>query len=162
MVSSCVQVSEQDAEGRAPPIGRPIANTRIYLLDARGRPVPIGVPGEIVVAGAQLARGYLNRPDLTAERFLADPFAAELAGGELVGGGDASGEPARMYRTGDLGRWREDGNLEFLGRNDDQVKIRGLPCGLREKVMLTAPRLSGAAPELMKLETRASTRPAFI
>jgi len=124
VVSSCVQVSEQGSESRVPPIGRPIANTRIYLLDARGRPVPIGVPGEIVVAGAQLARGYLNRPDLTAERFLADPFAAELVGDELVG--------ARMYRTGDLGRLREDGNLEFLGRNDDQVKIRGFRVELGE------------------------------
>ncbi|KAF1006889.1 MAG: Tyrocidine synthase 3 [Luteibacter sp.] len=93
-------------------IGRPIANTRIHLLDRHGRPVPMGAPGEIHVAGAQVARGYLNRPELTAARFLPDPFAIEAG--------------ARMYRTGDLGRWLPDGRLAYLGRNDHQVKIRGL------------------------------------
>ncbi|MGO1000206.1 amino acid adenylation domain-containing protein [Lysobacter sp. CA196] len=93
-------------------IGRPIANTRIYLLDRFGQPVPAGAPGEIHIAGAQVARGYLNRPELTAERFLDDPFVAEAG--------------ARMYKTGDLGRWRDDGTIEYLGRNDHQVKIRGL------------------------------------
>ncbi|KAF1006890.1 MAG: Tyrocidine synthase 3 [Luteibacter sp.] len=93
-------------------IGRPIANTRIHLLDRHGRPVPMGAPGEIHIAGAQVARGYLNRPELTAARFLPDPFATEAN--------------ARMYRTGDLGRWLPDGRLAYLGRNDHQVKIRGL------------------------------------
>ncbi|WP_099115050.1 non-ribosomal peptide synthetase, partial [Xenorhabdus miraniensis] len=93
------------------PIGRPIANTRVYLLDSHGQPVPLGATGEIYVGGDGVACGYLNRPELTAERFLIDPFSDT--------------PDARLYRTGDLARYRPDGNLEFLGRNDQQVKIRG-------------------------------------
>ncbi|HEX5080739.1 MAG TPA: amino acid adenylation domain-containing protein, partial [Blastocatellia bacterium] len=108
---------DKDAEG-TPPIGGPMANTRIYILDVRGEAAPIGVTGEMYIGGEQVARGYQGRAELTAERFVPDPFS-EKAG-------------ARMYRTGDLGRWLPDGKIEFIGRNDDQVKIRGYRIELGE------------------------------
>ncbi|BBY34133.1 non-ribosomal peptide synthetase [Mycolicibacter minnesotensis] len=100
------------------PIGRPIANIAIHLLDAAGKPVPIGVPGELHIGGVGVARGYLNRPEATAAAFLADPFS--------------SAPGALLYRTGDLARYRPDGNIEYLGRRDDQVKINGFRIELGE------------------------------
>src|SRR5581483_5129626 len=101
------------------PIGRPIANTQTYVLDARLQPVPIGVPGELYIGGDGLARGYLNQPELTAQKFIPNPFAAP------AGTSQGGGQSARLYRTGDLVRYRADGSLEYLQRVDHQVKIRG-------------------------------------
>jgi acyl-CoA synthetase (AMP-forming)/AMP-acid ligase II len=112
---------ERDSRRPAVPIGRPVANTRIHLVDAAFQPVPIGVPGEITIGGVQPARGYVDRPDLTAERFVPDPFAAGF--GEVGG---------RLYRTGDLGRHDGQGWIEFLGRIDTQVKLRGFRIELGE------------------------------
>ena len=131
-------LSMRREEGYVAGIGRPLDNTRVYLLDRHRQPVPPGVAGEIYIGGAGVARGYLNRPELSAERFLPDPFV--------------TAPDARMYRTGDLGRWRAEGHLEYLGRNDFQVKVRGFRIelgeietqllgmpGLREAVVVAQP-----------------------
>ncbi|MEN4957725.1 syringomycin E biosynthesis non-ribosomal peptide synthetase SyrE, partial [Pseudomonas syringae] len=113
--------------GEKPSIGRPIANVQVHVLDARGEPAPLGVAGEIHIGGSGVARGYLNRDELSAERFIVDPFS-DVAN-------------ARLYKTGDLGRWLADGTLEYMGRNDFQVKVRGfrIELGEIENVLLAVP-----------------------
>ncbi|HEV3052981.1 MAG TPA: amino acid adenylation domain-containing protein, partial [Longimicrobium sp.] len=126
----CHHVAEAVPEGASIPVGRPIANTYVRVLDGGMQPVPVGVPGELYAGGAGLALGYLNRPELTAEKFVADPY--------LPG--------ARLYRTGDRVRWRADGTVEFLGRVDTQVKIRGfrIEPGEVESVLAEHPEVEEA------------------
>jgi amino acid adenylation domain-containing protein len=132
-ISTVFEISPSDLDKGALPIGKPVANTQIYILDTSGQPVPIGVTGEINVGGDGVALGYLGRPDLTAARFLTDPYS--------------SAPNARLYKTGDLGRWRADGQVEFLGRNDQQVKIRGFRVepGEIEAQLTKHPRIREAA-----------------
>ena len=116
-------LASSPARRPAAEIGPPIDHTRVYVLDERLMPVPVGVVGEVCLAGRGVARGYHDRPRLTARSFRPDPWSDEPG--------------ARMYRTGDLGRWREGGGLELIGRNDHQVKIRGfrIECGEIEAVL---------------------------
>jgi amino acid adenylation domain-containing protein len=114
----CATTHVCEADGRQPPIGRPLTNTEIYILDAQQQPVPIGVAGEVYIGGIGLARGYHNRPELTAEKFVPHPFSSD--------------PQARLYRTGDLARYRSDGAVDFLGRIDHQVKLRGFRIELGE------------------------------
>jgi amino acid adenylation domain-containing protein len=117
-VTHTVISAQQIADERTSPVGKALSDLRTYLFNSQRQPVPIGVVGEIYVAGAGVARGYLNRPELTTERFIQDPFDPDPS--------------ARMYKSGDLARWRADGTLDYLGRNDQQVKIRGFRIELGE------------------------------
>ncbi|MEV6098142.1 non-ribosomal peptide synthase/polyketide synthase [Nocardia sp. NPDC051981] len=139
---AAITVTYREADELAPavPMGEPEWNTQVYVLDARLRPVPIGVPGELYLAGVQLARGYYDRADLTSDRFVANPF----------------GDPgARMYRTGDLVKWTRDGELAYLGRIDFQIKFRGQRIELAdiESALLTAPEVAQAAVRLITADT---------
>lgn len=116
--SCCHAITNASGLERSVPIGRPIANTRVYVLDRQGQPVPIGVPGELWIAGDGIARGYVNRPELTAERFIVQRLAGT--------------REERLYRSGDVVRWLGNGTLEFLGRGDNQIKLRGFRIELGE------------------------------
>ncbi|TRV43485.1 MAG: amino acid adenylation domain-containing protein [Microcystis panniformis Mp_MB_F_20051200_S9] len=118
VVTTSVKITPDLLTEKAPPIGRPISNTQVYILDQYQQPVPIGIPGELYIGGSGLARGYLNRPELTDSKFIANPFSQKLSD--------------RLYKTGDLVRYRNDGQIEFIGRIDHQVKIRGFRIELGE------------------------------
>ncbi|KYC42732.1 non-ribosomal peptide synthetase [Scytonema hofmannii PCC 7110] len=147
--SVCATIAKCTSEDEKVTIGRPIANTQIYILDSHNQPVPIGVPGELHIGGAGLARGYLNQPELTLEKFISNPFSdfglpildfglgnrsENLESSQTIESENKSNNPkskiqnlklSRLYKTGDLGRYLSDGNIEYLGRIDNQVKIRG-------------------------------------
>ncbi|HYH46016.1 MAG TPA: amino acid adenylation domain-containing protein, partial [Thermoanaerobaculia bacterium] len=161
---SAEEIARGATDSRSP-IGRPIPDLALYLLDRTGRPVPLGAPGELCVGGAGVAQGYLGRPDLTAERFVPDPFSHERGARQIDLDSRAG---ARLYRSGDLARWLPSGDLEYLGRIDTQVKIRGFRIelgeieaalaalsGVREAVVLV--RQDGGEPRLVAYVTGEGT-----
>ncbi len=139
----CATIALCELNGKKTSIGKPLANIRIYILDAHDRPLPPGIPGELCIAGVGLARGYLHRPDLTAAKFI----EVELFG-----------KTERIYKTGDLASWRDDGNLEYLGRIDEQVKLRGfrIELGEIESLLLQHRLVRSAAVTLHKTESNQS------
>jgi len=143
----CATLAVCEPDGDDPPIGRPLSNTRLYVLDAAGAPVPPGAPGELHIGGVGLARGYHRRPELTAERFVVAAVP------------DAPGE--RLYRTGDRVRWRADGQLEFLGRLDDQVKLRGFRIELGE-IESALRRQAGVGDAAVVLHDAGGARPCLV
>jgi amino acid adenylation domain-containing protein/non-ribosomal peptide synthase protein (TIGR01720 family) len=168
---AAVEVSHwrSPAEPREVPIGRPIANTRLYLLDRHDDPVPVGVVAELHIGGLNLARGYLGRPELTAEKFVPDRMAGAADGaweGAAAGAsaGAAAGPGSRLYRTGDLARWLPSGEIEFLGRIDDQVKVRGfrIELGEIEATLLRHPAVRAAAARLLRDRAGESRLVAYI
>lgn len=150
VVSALTLAGNPEAWPFRPSIGRPIANTSMYILDAYQQPVPIGVVGEIYIGGACLARGYMKREDLTKEKFIPHPFAKE--------------KHERLYRSGDLARYRADGNIEFIGRIDDQVKIRGyrVELGEIESVLLQHPAIKETAVVVRQDQTGSKRLVAYV
>ncbi|WP_043998174.1 non-ribosomal peptide synthetase, partial [Microcystis aeruginosa] len=151
--SVCATIAQCSQDDLIVTIGKAIANVQIYILDAFLQPVPVGVSGELYIGGVGVARGYLNRPELTAERFIPNPFYPPLT--PLKKGGDKSYEtfkkgveqPSKLYKTGDLARYLPDGNIEYLGRIDNQVKIRGfrIELGEIEAVLSQCPDVQNTA-----------------
>jgi len=158
--SSYFESSKLDrATDQLAPIGRPFANMQLYILDQHLQPAPIGIPSELYVGGAGVARGYHNRPDLTAEKFIPDPF------GDLrLANRQSSIQNRKLYRTGDLARWLPDGNVEFLGRIDNQVKIRGfrIELGEIESALGSHPDVSDAVVLALKAPTGDNRLVAYV
>lgn len=150
VAAALYEIQDINAEGQSIPIGQPPGNVKIYIVDKNMNPVPVGISGEICIGGVGVGRGYLNRPELTAERFIEDPFLKNHEG--------------RLYRSGDLGRYRKDGNIEFIGRIDDQVKLRGfrIELGEIETVLQSYPGINQAAVVLQEIKNGDKRLAAFI